>query len=106
MPNWSPESWNSFGVVGLVVAMGFLTFLALSRGWIVLGPAHREIVAGKDSELASKDRELDRADARANKDAETINVQAQTIANNTAIQSLATHMLSSFREAAERGGPE
>ncbi len=96
MFGWSPETWGDFGVVGILVVIVFLTALALTRGWIVPGPFHKEIIAAKD-------RELERANERSTKDAETIQVQAQTIADKNAIESVTTHLLQSFRESIERG---
>lgn len=94
VPTWSPEAWNSFGVVGLVVAMGFLTFLSLIRGWIVLGTYHREIVDAKDAAI-KENRE------RAAIDAETMREQAKVIADKNSVESINIKLLQSIREMVE-----
>lgn len=94
MPTWSPEAWNSFGVVGLVVAMGALTFLSLMRGWVVLGIYHREIVSGKDAAL----KELRE---RAAVDAETMRSQATFIASRDGVEDVNIKLLQAFRAATE-----
>lgn len=94
MPNWSPEAWNSLGVVGLVVIMGGLLFMSLIRGWVVLGTYHREIVEGKDAALAEH-RE------RAAVDAETMRDQARVIAGKTGIEDINIKLLQALREVAE-----
>lgn len=93
MPTWSPEAWNSFGVVGLVVAMGALLFLSLIRGWVVLGTYHREIVDGKDAALREH-RE------RAAVDAETMRDQASVIAGKTGVEDINIKLLQAIREVA------
>jgi hypothetical protein len=96
MPAWSPETWGDFSVVGVVVFIAILLWVGIAREWIIPGPAHRAIVASKDDELK-------RADARSTKDAETIHIQAQTIAEKNAVEAVTTHLLQSFRESVERG---
>ncbi|BCI54924.1 hypothetical protein NIIDNTM18_42020 [Mycolicibacterium litorale] len=94
MPSWSPEAWNSFGVVGIVVCMGAVLFLSLIRGWIVLGTYHREIVEGKDAALAEH-RE------RAAVDAETMRDQARVIAGKTGVEDINIKLLQAIREVQE-----
>lgn len=90
-PTWSPEAWNSFGVVGLVVFMGALLFTSLVRGWIVLGNYHREIVESKDTALAEYRK-------RAEVDAETLRDQARVIANKTGVEDINIKLLQAIRE--------
>lgn len=94
MPTWSPETWNSFGVVGLVVMMGFLTFTSLIRGWIVLGTHHQEIVQAKDDAIRINKE-------RANIDAETMREQAKVIAEKNSVESINIKLLQSIREMVE-----
>lgn len=96
MPTWSPETWNSFGVVGLVVCMGALLLWMLTSGRLVLGVHHKEIVAGKDAALAEY-RE------RAAVDAETMRDQARVIAGKTGIEDINIKLLQAVREIAEGG---
>lgn len=93
MPTWSPEAWNSLGVVGLVLIVGFGMFLSLIRGWVVLGIYHREIVAGKDA-VISDQRE------RSKIDAETMRSQAAVIAERPATEDVNIKLLQAFRKVA------
>ncbi|MGB0971623.1 MAG: hypothetical protein ACPGVG_11765 [Mycobacterium sp.] len=96
MPNWSPDVWDDFSVVGIAVAVAVATVFLVASGRLIPRSVHREVIAAKD-------RQLNNADTRAAKDADTIAVQAQAIAEKNAIESVTTHMLQSFREATERG---
>lgn len=93
MPNWSPEAWNSFGVVGLVVLMGFVLFVSLIKGWLVLGNYHQEIIESKDTALAEYRK-------RAEVDAETLRDQARVIANKTGVEDINIKLLQAIREVA------
>ena len=94
--NWlNPTLWNNISVVGVIVAVAVYHITAYMRGWWVPGKYHREM-------LAIKDRQLDAADVRSAKDAETMHVQAQTIADSNARDVATTHLLQSVRELAER----
>lgn len=95
--NWSPEVWNDIGVVAILILIAASHALALVRGWIVLGPHHREVISAKN-------KTIENADARSAKDQETIAVQAQTIAKTDATDQANAHLLSAIREMAERRG--
>lgn len=101
---WNPALWDDFGVVGLVVAMAFLLFLSLQRGWLVLGIHHREIVDAKNRELAARDREIEANRSRADKDVETIRTLSQTVLEKNAMEEATTRLLGSVRELASGGG--
>lgn len=94
---WNPALWDDFGVVGLVVAMGALLFVSLTRGWIVIGRYHREILEAKDSRIAA-------ADVRAAKDAETIGTLSQAVIDKNATENATTRILAAFRDAVGGGG--
>lgn len=89
---WSPAAINDLSKVGFLLVLVVLTTVALSRGWVVLGPYHREL-------MAMKDKELQKADVRAAKDAETIAIQAQTIADKNASEAAAEAMIKAFRDS-------
>lgn len=93
MQNWSPEAWNSFSVVGLVVLMGAALFWSLLTGRLVLGTYHREIVSGKDAAL----KELRE---RAAVDAETMRDQARVNAGRTGVEDVNIKLLQAIREVA------
>lgn len=101
MPNWSPEAWNSLSVGGLVVLMGALLFVSLTRGWLVLGPYHREIVEGKDAALAELRKRGDVDAERAAIDAETIRSQAAVIAGRDTVEDINIKLLQAIRKATE-----
>lgn len=92
---WSPESWDDFSIVGLLVFFVAAHFFAYLRGWIVPGTYHNEIVAARDREI-SELRERSKADAQ------TIHLQAQTMTKTTAAEDTATQLLAAVREIAER----
>ena len=94
---WDPEFWNSLGVVGVVVIVAVAFVVSLTRGWLIPGRYHREIVDGKTAEN-TKLRE------RAAIDAETMKIQAQTISQRDTVEDTATKLLQAFRDAASGGG--
>jgi hypothetical protein len=89
---WSPESWNSFSVVGIVVAIAALFFWALVREWIVIGRYHRDVVG--------------RLDARAVKDAEAITTLSGAITEKNANDDATTRILAALRETLKTSGGE
>lgn len=93
---WNPDFWNGLGVVGVVVIVAAAFVVALTRGWLIPGRYHREIV---DGERAEKNE----LRARAAIDAETMKIQARTIAERDTVEDTATKLLQSFRDAAGGG---
>lgn len=89
---WAPENWDDFSVIGLIVALTVFHFWAYMTGRLVPGRHHREIVEARD-------RELEQASARAAQDAETIRIQAATIAEKNATEDATTRILAALREA-------
>lgn len=86
MPTWSPETWDDFGVVGIVVFLGGLFYVSVIREWIVPGRYHR------------------RLEARAEKDAETIETLSQALTENNAQHDTTTRLLESLRDSIRGGG--
>lgn len=95
---WNPEFWNHVGVVGMVVMVGLLLLTSLQRGWLILGIHHREVIAGRDREIAARDKTIDALDARNDKQVETIALQAKAIADTTAVEEFAKTILTTIRE--------
>jgi hypothetical protein len=93
---WNPQFWNGIGVVGLVVAMSFMLLVALLRGWIILGPHHRELIAAKDSTIAE-------LNARGVKDADSINTFSRAFTEKNATDDATARILTAFREAVATG---
>ena len=92
---WAPEHWDDFSIVGLLIFIVGMHFLAYFRGWIVPGPHHREIVAARDRQIAGLEK-------RVEEDAKTIHVQAVANAKSTVGTDAAKQLLESVREIAER----
>lgn len=95
MTAWSPDVWNSIGVIGLLLAVSAFHAFGYFRGFIVPGRHHDAIVAARD-------REISNLLARGAEDAKTIHVQTQAIAKTTAAEETATQLLAAVREIAER----
>lgn len=93
MTLWNPALLDDFGVVGIAVFAAIGVVVAIVRGWVVPRTLHREIIAGKDAALAEL-RE------RAKVDAETIRLQAQTIASRDAVEDASIRLLQATRTAA------
>lgn len=89
---WAPEHWDDFSTVGLLVFVVAFHFLAYLRRWIIPGSHHREIVDARD-------REIEQAQLRAKEDAETIRIQAATIAEKNAAEAATNRVLAALKEA-------
>lgn len=93
--NWySPEALNGIGVVGLVVFIGGAFVVAITRGWIVPGRYHREVVADRDKEIAEL-RSENTTKSESNK------VLTQALIEKTATEDVTTKLLASVRQALE-----
>ena len=88
------------GVMMIAAAMttvAVMIVVGVTRGWLVPRPLHREIIDGKNAALTEL-RE------RAKVDAETIRLQAQTIADRNAVEDTSIRMLQAFLEATTGSG--
>lgn len=94
MNAWNPDTWNDVGIVAFMIVVFGLHALSFIRGWLVLGPSHKEIVA-------EKDRALEKANKLIEKLAEVNHVQAQTISENNARAQVTDHVLQSIRDVYE-----
>lgn len=95
MPLWTPDVWDKIGVVTLLLLVVAYHSVAYVRGWLVPGRHHKEIVAAQEQRIA-------KADELAAANADTIRIQAQTIAEKNAVELTTAHLLESVRELAER----
>ena len=89
--SWSPEAWNSIGVVAVIILMAAFHFWAYMTGRLVPGKHLRDIVEARDRELAQ-------ANTRAKEDAESIRILATTVAENNAAQDVTARILATIRE--------
>lgn len=83
-------------MVSIVIMIAIFTAISLIRGWIILGPHHREVLAAKDDDInESRRREAVKDD--------TIAIQAKTISENNTNNQVIDHVLNAIREAVENG---
>ncbi|OYN80407.1 hypothetical protein [Mycolicibacterium sphagni] len=94
----NPQFWNGIGVVTLVVLIGVMLLVSLQRGWLILGIHHREVIAGRDREIAARDKTIDALDARCDRQDDTIGLQAKAISDTTAVEEFAKTILTAMRE--------
>ncbi len=90
----SPEAWNGVGVVTLLVIFAIGHAVAFTRGWLVLGVHHREVVAGKDSTI----ERLEAGDAGKDRTIEKLSNAVSEFGVSGQIQA---HLLESIKELAE-----
>lgn len=95
---WNPQALNGIGVVTLVLMVGMGLWLSLQRGWLILGIHHREVIAGRDREIAARDKTIDALDARCDRQDDTIALQAKAISDTTGIEEFTKTMLTAIRE--------
>lgn len=97
MPTWSPDQWNDFGLVGFALFIMAFLALALMRGWIVLGPYHREIVTIKDDEIKQ-------LRVRGVHDATAIDTLSKSMVDKNAAEDATTKILAALRDVVASGG--
>lgn len=94
----SPSAWEGISIVTFVVVMFLFHALAFARGWLVFGPAHREIVQAKNDTIAH-------IEGRSLEDQRIISTQATTIAEQKVSGELSAHVIQAIREATGNAGP-
>ena len=93
--NWfSPEHLNGIGVVGLTVFVGGIFVVAITRGWIVPGKYHREVVADRDAEITALRSALVTS-------TDSNNVLTRTLLEKNATDDTTNKLLVAFRQAVE-----
>lgn len=93
----SPAAWQDISTVTVVVFFVFTFIVSLSRGWLVVGSHHREMMKAKDDTIAELRGE--RQDHRS-----TIQTQADTIREQMVNGEVSTHLLEALRDARGGGG--
>lgn len=91
---WTPEVWDRFSTVGLVLAGVFAHAVAYVRGWLIPGRHHREIVDARD-------REIEKLESRSADQDDTIKIQAETIRDKNAIEVVTKSLMQQIRALAE-----
>lgn len=92
MPAWSPAAWGDFSVVALAVFVMVMMYVGQTRGWIVFGPAHRDIIAAKDKTIEQLNTRSDRL--------EDSNAKlSDALARRTGADELAARLLAETRKA-------
>ncbi|QTJ69632.1 hypothetical protein HYG77_04710 [Rhodococcus sp. ZPP] len=94
----TPSAWEGVGTVTVVIVFFLLLGVSLVRGWIVFGPAHREIVRAKDDAIAHER-------GRSLEDQKIIATQAATLAEQKVSGELTAHVVQAIREATGNVGP-
>ncbi len=90
----TPSAWEGVSVVTVVVIFFIAGVFALMRGWIVFGPAHREITKALSAAAEhSNDREKT--------DAETIAKLTNVIVEQRVAGEMSSHMMQAIREATQ-----
>lgn len=90
---WGPAFWNDLGTVSLAVFACACFVASLVRGWVVIGRYHRDTVA--------------RLDARAEKDATTIEILSRAVTERQSDEQATTRILAALRDAMVKDkGPE
>lgn len=92
---FSPADWDGLSKLGILVTLVGFHITAYMRNWLIPGRHHRELIDRQDAEI--KDLKV-----RAAVDAETIQIQANTIAEKNAVEAASTALMKAFREAAEQ----
>ena len=90
MPVFTPSVWEGISSVTVVILVALFLGLALIRGWLVLGPAHRELLRVKDEVIA------DSRGARL-EDQQIIKTQADTIYEQRVSGDVSAHLLQALR---------
>lgn len=90
----TPSAWEGVGVVTVVVIFFIAGVFALMRGWIVFGPAHREITRALSAAAEhSNDRERT--------DAETIAKLTNVIVEQRVTGEMSAHIMQAIRDATQ-----
>ncbi len=93
--NWLANPiWSSIGAPGLAVSCAVMYMVALTRGWIVPGSYHREVVADRDKEISELRTEN-------NTKGESNKVLTQALLEKTATEDVTTKLLVAVRQALE-----
>ncbi len=88
---------SGLGAPSLAVLICALFVVAITRGWIVPGRYHREVVADRDKEIAELRSE-------SNTKSESLEVLTQTLLEKTATtEDVATKLLMAIHQALETG---
>lgn len=93
----TPSAWEGVSTVTVVILVALFLGLSFARGWLVLGPAHRELLRVKDEVIA---------DVRGTRDQDTaiIKTQADTIYEQRVSGDVSAHLLQALRNVVPATG--
>ncbi|TDO18110.1 hypothetical protein EV580_1291 [Mycobacterium sp. BK086] len=94
----NPQVLNGIGVVTVIVIVAMILLVSLQRGSLILGVHHREVIAGRDREIAALERENAALRASDEKKDTTIAVLSTSISEKTAIEAVNERILTAIRE--------
>jgi len=102
---FSPSTWNDVGVVAIIIITMATLALAVKQGWIVTGFTYR--ASAEAHKEITRIWELSNAQLRARSDQDqvTIQIQANTIAEQKVMAELTEHVARAVREAQEKMAP-
>lgn len=100
----TPSAWEGISTVTVVIFVVIIIGTALKQGWLVLGPAHRELLRVKDDVIAAKDDAITHERGRSQEDQRIIATQASTIAEQRVAGELTAHIIQAIREATGNAG--
>ncbi len=90
----SPAAWEGVSTVTVIVIFFIAGVIAVIKGWIVFGPAHKEITRALSAAAEhSNDRERT--------DAETIAKLTNVIVEQRVAGEMSSHMMQAIREATQ-----
>lgn len=101
---FNPDFWNSLGAPAIAVIVAVVFVIALTKGWLVPGSYHREMLNTKDRELAARDKQIEKLQERGSEDSKTIALLAKSDSEKTATENATTRILAAIRETITTGG--
>lgn len=93
----TPSAWEGVSTATVMILVSLLMGLALKQGWLVLGPAHKELMRLKDEVIA------DVRGAR-DQDSAIIKTQADTIYEQRVSGDVSAHLLQALRNVVPATG--
>lgn len=101
---FNPELWNNLGAPAIAVIVATLFVVALTKGWLVPGSYHREMLGTKDRELTARDKQIEKLQERGSEDSKTIALLAKSDSEKTATADATTRILAAIRDTISTGG--
>lgn len=101
---FNPDFWNSLGAPAIAVIVAVVFVVSLTKGWLVPGSYHREMLSTKDRELAARDKQIEKLQERGSEDSQTIALLAKSDSEKVATANATTRILAALRDTISSGG--